>query len=162
MQRTKDTFYVMLRNGVAAANAQRTVAIRGVLRPAVLVEENELQTATPEAEVFRLRWTDFAVDRSGTVPLARLRGEIRYATAGTAELNGLDRGRVLSAMDWELRFALSGDVQSTPKMDFSGATPQPDGTRIFWGDPEFGAATSEGDRLARVAVVEVWSVGGGL
>ena len=161
MQRAKDTFYVVFRDGIAAVNAQRTVAVRGVLRPAVIVEENELQIAVPEAEVFRLRWTDVAVDRSGTVPLTKLRGEIRYETTGTAELSGMDRGRELAAMDWELRSALGGAVQSAPKMDFSGATPVPDGTRIFWSDPEFGAATTEGDRLGRKAVVEVWSVGGG-
>ncbi len=161
MQRAKDTFYVVLRDGIAAANAQRTVAVRGVLRPAVIVEENELQGAVAEAEVFRLRWTDVAIDRSGTVPLSRLRGEIRYSTTGTAELSGMDRGRVLAAMDWELRSALGGTVQSAPKLDYSKATPVPDGTRIFWSDPEFGEATTEGDRLARKALVDVWSVGGG-
>ena len=161
MQRAKDTFYVVFRDGVAAANAERTVAIRGVMRPAVIVEENELQTAIAETEVFRLRWTDVTVDRSGTVPLSRLRGEIRYGTTGSAELSGMDRGRVLAAMDWELRSALGGEVQSAPRMNFSGATPVPDGTRIFWSDPELGATTTDGDRLERTAVVEVWSVGGG-
>lgn len=160
MQRAKDTFYVALRNGIAAANPERTVAVRGVLRPAVVVEENELDSAELTTEVFRLRWTELSMDMTGTVPMARMRCEVKFETAGTAELSGMDRGRVLSAMDWELCSALSGEVQSAPKMDYTGATPVPDGTQIFWSDPTFGATAIVGDRLGRTAIVEVWSVEG--
>ncbi len=160
MQRAKDTFFVAVRSGVAAVNPGRTVAVRGVLRPAVVVEENELESAVAATEVFRLRWTEVAVETSGTVPLARMRCEVRYETAGTEGLSGMDRGRVLSAMDWELRAVLSGAVQSAPKMDYTGATPVPTGTRIFWSDPVFGAAAMVGDRLGRTVAVEVWSLEG--
>lgn len=160
MQRAKDTFYVMLRDGVAAVNPQRTTAVRGVLRPAVLVEENELLGGVACTEAFRLRWTELSVDPSGTVPMAKLRCEIRYETTGTATVGGMDRGRALAAMDGELRTVLSGEIQSAAKMDFSGATPVPEGTRIFWSDPVFGAVAAAVDRLGRVAAVEVWSVEG--
>ena len=160
MQRAKDTFYVMLRDGVAGVNPQRTTAVRGVLRPAVLVEENELLSGVALAETFRLRWTEVSVDASGTLPMAKLRCEIRYETAGTAAVGGMDRGRTLTSMDGELRTVLSGEVQSAAKMDFSGATPVPAGTRIFWSDPAFGQTVTTGDRLGRVTTVEIWSVEG--
>ena len=160
MQKAKDTFFVMLRDGVAAVNPQRVTAVRGVLRPAVVVEENELLSGLALAETFRLRWTGASVDTSGTVPMAKLVCEIRYETAGTAAVGGMDRGRTLTAMDGELRTVLSGEVQNAAKMDFSGATPVPEGTRIFWSDPGLGAAAAAGDRLGRVATVEVWSVEG--
>ena len=158
MQRAKDTFYVTLSNGLAAANPLRTTSVRGVLRPAVLVEENELLNAEPLTETFRLRWTEASFDTSGTVPMAKLRCEIGYETAGSVGLSGMDRGRILTAMDGELRTVLSAEIQSAPKMDFTGATATPEGTRIFWSDPVFGEAAMVGDRLTRSAVVSVWSV----
>ncbi len=160
MQRAKDTFYVMLRDGVAAVNPQRTAVVRGVLRPGVLVEENELPVAVPIADVFRLRWTAVTVDTTSTVPMAKLRCEIEYETAGTAAVNGMDRGRLLAAMDAELMTVLAGETQSAAKMDFSMGTPAPDGTRIFWSDPAFGAAVTAGERVSRVTAVDVWSVEG--
>ena len=160
MQRAKDTFYIILRDGVAAVNPQRTTAVRGVLRPAVLVEENELLSGVAVTETFRLRWTEVSVDRSGTVPMAKLLCEIRYESAGTAAVGGMDRGRTLTAMDDELRTVLSGATQSAAKMDLTGATPVPAGTRIFWSDPVFGQMVAVGDRMGRVTTVEVWSVEG--
>ena len=160
MQRAKDTFYVTLRDGVAEANPQRTTVVRGVLRPGVLVEENELPVAVPTADVFRLRWTALTVDTTGTVPMAKLRCEIAYETTGTAAVNGMDRGRLVAAMDAELMTVLAGETQSAPKMDFSSGTPVPDGTRIFWGDPAFTAAVVTGERVSRTASVDVWSVEG--
>ena len=160
MQRAKDTFYVMLRDGVQAANPQRTTVVRGVSRPGVLVEENELPAAVAAADVFRLRWTELVVDAAGTVPVAKLRCEIAYETAGTAAMAGMDRGRLLSAMDAELVTVLAGETQAAAKMDFSEGTPVPDGTRIFWSDPDFRAAVTTAERLGRVAIVDVWSVEG--
>ncbi len=160
MQRAKDTFYVALRDGVAAANPQRTTVVRGVLRPSVLVEENELPVAVAAADVFRLRWTALSVDSAATVPMAKMRGEIAYETAGTTAMSGMDRGRALAAMDAELVTVLAGETQSAAKMDFSAGTPLPDGTRIFWSDPAFGAAVATGERVGRVVTVEVWSLEG--
>ena len=160
MQRAKDTFYVVLRDGVAAANPQRTTVVRGVLRPGVLVEENELPVAVAAADVFRLRWTALAVDAAGAMPLAKLRCEIAYETAGSAAMSGLDRGRLLSAMDAELVTVLAGETQAAAKMDFTEGTPVPEGTQIFWSDPAFGMAVMVGERVGRVATVDVWSLEG--
>ena len=159
MQMAKDTFYVTLRDGIAAGNPQRNTVVRGVLRPGVLVEENELETAVTLPDVFRMRWTAVSVDENGTLPLAKLRCEIRYETAGTAELSGMDRGRLLAAMDEELLTVLTGEMQSTPKMNYAGGTPVPEGTRIFWSDLTFGPAVADGDRIGRVSTVDVWSYG---
>lgn len=159
MQKAKDTFYVMLRDRIAAANPQRTTVVRGMLRPGVLVEENELPTAVAAVDAFRLRWTAVSVDVDGTVPVAKLRCEIGYETAGTEAMSGMDRGRSLAAMDAELAAALARSY-STPKMDFSAGGAVPSGTRIFWSDAAFGAAEVHGERVGRVVVVDVWSLEG--
>lgn len=160
MQRAKDTFYMTLRDGVAAVNPQRTIVVRGVPRPGVLVEENELPAPVPMADVFRLRWTEMLVDAAATVRMLKMRCELAYETAGTAGTGGMDRGRLLAAMDAELLGALTGETQSAAKMDFSGATPVPDGTRIFWSDPTFAGAVVQGERVSRIATVDVWSLEG--
>ena len=157
MQRAKDTFYVMLRDGIAEINSQRTVSIRGVLRPGVLVAENELETGGPPADVFRVLWTAASVEGSGARPLAKLHCEIVYETAGSAGLSGMDRGRLLSAMDEELLGALAGLTQSAVKMDYSSGVPVPQATRIFWSDPVFSEAVAVNDRMRRSVAVDVWS-----
>ncbi len=45
MQNAKDSFYEVLRARLSALNPERTVAVRGVTRPGVLVDENELQAS---------------------------------------------------------------------------------------------------------------------
>ena len=51
IQTLKDTFYGVLRDRIAAANPSRTIVVRGLIRPSVLVVENELpappSTASP-------------------------------------------------------------------------------------------------------------------
>src|ERR1700728_5143686 len=99
MQNAKDTFYEVLRDRVAAANAALTVVVRGVVRPAVVVDENEIVSAAEVRDCFRLRWTSLKLDAEGAAPLVAMQCEIRYATAGTPGAGGLDRGRVLGSMD---------------------------------------------------------------
>jgi hypothetical protein len=41
MQFTKDTFYITLRDRLAALNPSRMITLNGVTRPAVVVAENE-------------------------------------------------------------------------------------------------------------------------
>ena len=67
MQNAKDTFYVTLRDRLAAVNPARTMVLRGVTRPGVLVEENELASACGPVNVFCLRWTGLSVDAQGGV-----------------------------------------------------------------------------------------------
>jgi hypothetical protein len=157
MQNAKDTFYTTLRDRLSALNPARTIMVRGVARPGVLVEENELPAGVAPADAFRLRWTGLRIDAAGPLPLAALTCEIRYATAGSASNGGMDRGRLLAALDAELSSALAAPPQSAAKMGYSStAAPAALATGIFWADPAFGPAASDGERLERVATVEVF------
>ena len=167
MQDLKDTFYVTLRDRVAAGNAGRTVVVRGVTRPGVLVEENELPAGFVPADVFWLRWTDVAVDRAGATPLMALTCSIRYGTDGDARVGGMNRGRLLAAMDGELAAALGAgldgegvrNVRTMGFRDLAGGsglgTARAGATNVFWGDVAFGPAVVAGERLERVATVLV-------
>jgi hypothetical protein len=163
MQNARDTFYVTLRDRLAALNPARTIVLRGVTRPGVLVEENELTSAYQPVDAFCLRWTGLSVDARAALPLVTMTCEIRYATDGDSGNGGMDRGRLLSAMDGELVAAMSGAPQNVPKMSYvaaaggSGLAPVAMATNVFWDDVAFGAAAVNGERLERVATVEVFS-----
>ena len=160
VQDVKDTFYLTLRDRLAANNPGRTIALRGVTRPALLVAENELPAiapATPDA--FTMQWTSLSVDLLG---MAKLTCEIRYATAGSTGAAGMDRGRALAAMDAELRTAVSAEPQNTPlialtEVQGGGAITQTSvGTSIFWSGAAFGPTLFRDERLERIATVEVF------
>ncbi|SNS33224.1 hypothetical protein SAMN05421770_101536 [Granulicella rosea] len=158
MQDARDTFYAMLRDRIAAGNPARTVVVRGATRPGVVVVENELPAASVDGlsltDVFCLRWTALRVE-AGALPLAAMTCEVRYGTDGTTGAAGMDRGRALAAMDAELAFALQTEPQSAPKLSFVTGVVR--GTNVFWSDPLFGPVATHGERLERVATVEVYS-----
>jgi hypothetical protein len=156
MQNARDTFYVTLRDRLVAVNPARTMVVRSVMRPGLLVEENELASASAPADVFRLRWTRLRVDAKGALPLVAMSCEIRYATDGSAGNGGMDRGRLLAAMDVELVATVNAQPQNVEKMNYSVSPAVAMGTNVFWGDVVFGAATVDGERLERVANVEVF------
>lgn len=156
MQNAKDTFYTTLRDRLVALNPARTMVVRGVTRPAVLVEENELPSDVVPADAFRLRWLGLKIDAHGALPLAAMTCEIRYATDGNAGNGGMDRGRLLAAMDAELASALAQTPQSAAKTSYSVAPPVAMATNVFWGDVIFGAVVAIGERLERAATVEVF------
>lgn len=156
MQNAKDTFYTTLRDRLAAINPARTIVVRGVTRPAVLVEENELPTETVPIDTFRLRWVGLKVDSSSALPLVTMACEIRYATDGSSGSGGMDRGRLLAGMDAELTTALSKAPQNTAKTNYSSASAVAQATNIFWADVTLSAAVTTGERLERVATVEVF------
>jgi hypothetical protein len=163
MQNARDTFYVTLRDRLAAVNPARTMVLRGVTRPGVLVEENELASAYQPVNAFCLRWTGLSVDAQGVLPLVTMVCEIRYATDGDSGNGGMDRGRLLSAMDGELVAAVGAAPQNVQKMNYvaaaggSGLAPVAMATNVFWSDVAFAAAVADGERLERVATVEVFS-----
>jgi hypothetical protein len=158
MQRAKDTFYIALRDRIAALNPARTVLVRGIVRPAVLVEENELAVDLSPLNAFRLLWTSLDVDPRGPLPLLKMRCEIRYATAGDPCNGGMDRGRTMAAMDAELEEALRQQPQRALKKDYAAtAGLQPERTNVFWGDVQFGALAADGEQLERVASVDIYS-----
>ena len=169
VQLAKDTFYATLRNRVAAGNPARTVVVRGVVRPGVVVAENELSGAAVDGiapgDAFCLRWTGLAVDMQAALPLVAMTCEIRYATDGTTGLAGMDRGRSLAAMDAELVTAISAAPQSASTTSVAeiaggGATAATvTGTNVFWGDVSFKPTVMRGERMERTAEVEVFSYG---
>ena len=156
MQNARDTFYVTLRDRLAAVNPARTVLVRSVMRPGLLVEENELASANEPADVFRLRWTGLRVDSKGALPLMAMSCEIQYATDGSAGNGGMDRGRLLAGMDAELVATVNASPQNVGKMNYSTSPAVAMGTNVFWGDVAFAASTVDGERLERVATVEVF------
>ena len=169
IQLAKDTFYATLRDRVAAGNAARTVVIRGTVRPAVLVAENELPGAALDgispADAFCLHWTRLSVDTQGPLPLIALGCEIRYATDGTGGMAGMDRGRALAAMDAELVAAISTAPQTSSSIQVAevvgggASTGSMTGTNVFWGDVSFKPAAMKNERMERRAEVEVFSYG---
>lgn len=156
MQNAKDTFYITLRDRLVAANPARTIVVRGATRPGLLVEENELATDAVPVDVFRLRWMGLKVDAQSALPLVTMSCEIRYATDGNAGNGGMDRGRLLAAMDAELAAAIAQNPQSAAKINYSSSPPTTLGTNLFWGDLVFGAVSVTGERLERAATVDVF------
>ena len=158
MQNAKDTFYEVLRGRLAALNPGRTVVVRGVTRPGVVVVENELESAHAPVDCFVLRWTEATWEAGAALPLATMGCEIGYATAGTTALGGMDRGRALAAMDAELLTALTEEPQNAAKVDYTGGgSGVPTGTRIWWGAPACGEAKATGERMQRSVRVAVMS-----
>ncbi len=161
MQNAKDTFYTTLQSRLAALNPARTMALRGVVRPATLVDENELPTGTAPLNAFRLQWTKLQVNSASPLPWISLECAIHYATDGSTGNGGMDRGRLLAAMDAELASALASEPHSVPKLNYAaaggGVAPLTMGTNVFWADPVFGPATEVGERLERTTTVQVFA-----
>ncbi len=157
MQSAKDSFYVELRNRVAAMNPARTMVLRGVSRPGVLVTENELATTFFVADVFWLRWVEVSLEPVDQ--MVRVRCEICYATDGMTGNGGMDRGRMLAGMDLELATVLRRQPQNVGKTTYSSSGSVAMSTSIFWTDPVFGKTTIEGERMSRTTTVEVFAYG---
>jgi hypothetical protein len=96
MQNAQNTFYITLRNRLAALNPNRTTYLRGITRPGMLVESNELVTAQPPSDVFVLRWLGLQSDPYLPSVLMQMECEIKYMTEGTTANIGMDRGTLLT------------------------------------------------------------------
>ncbi len=155
MQSAKDSFYVMLRDRIASINSARTIVLRGVSRPGVLVAENELATTFFAADAFWLRWVAVSVEAVDS--LVTMQCEISYATDGMAGNGGMDRGRLLAQMDLELATTLRREPQNVDKAAYTSAGATVLLTNVFWTDPVFGKLTIEGERLSRTATVDVFA-----
>jgi hypothetical protein len=155
MQNAKDSFYVALRTRLVAANPARTILLRGAVRPGILVEEAEGPFAQLPADVFVVRWMGLAVNQDLASVLVAAECELLYSTLGTQSFGGLDRGRVLSAMDEELVSILTPFW--TPKLNYTAQPATAMLTNVFWDEPVFGPVTVVRDRLSRVARVVVYS-----
>ncbi len=161
MQNAKDTFYEVLQGKLVALNPERTIVLRGVVRPGVLVEENELLSAVVIPDCFRLRWAVSAVDANGAMPMVTLLCTIDYETAGTTMNGGMDRGRALAAMDEELQGAVNALPRTALKMNYAGLAYGKAAvsmtTHIWWGEIAFGETVIKDDRLSRTATVSMMS-----
>jgi hypothetical protein len=110
-------------------------------------------------DAFRLDWTALRVDSEGPLPVVTMECSIRYATDGNSSSGGMDRGRLLAAMDAELAAALGAPPHTVTKMNYSaasaGVAPTAMATSVFWADPLFGEALAVGERMERTATVQV-------
>ena len=155
MQNAKDSFYVALRARLVTINPERTILLRGAVRPGIVVEEAEAPFAQLPTDVFVLRWLGLGVDEELASTMVAEECEVLYSTLGTQSFGGLDRGRKLSEMDEELVGMLS--PLWTPKLNYSATPAAAMLTNVFWDEPVFGAVTVLRDRLSRVARVVVYS-----
>lgn len=155
MQNAKDSFYFALRTRLAAINPGRTTLVRGVQRPGILVEEAEASFAQSPTDVFVLRWLGFGADLDLSATMIAEECEILYSTSGTQAFGGLDRGRMLAAMDQELLSMLQ--PLCTPKINYAVQPPATMESQVFWDEPTFTPVNVQRDRLSRSARVLVYS-----
>jgi hypothetical protein len=155
MQNAKDSFYMALRNRLAALNPERTIMLRGAIRPGILVEEAEAPFNQLPNDVFVIRWLGHGADIDLASTLVAEECEIIYNTCGCQTFGGLDRGRALSQMDGEL--LLIFQPFSTPKLSYADQPPAGFLTQVFWDEPVFSPTVTQRDRLTRSAKVMVYS-----
>lgn len=155
MQNAKDSFYMVLRTRLSTVNPERTILLRGAVRPGILVEEAEAPMNQLPSDVFVLRWLGLGTDADLPATMAGEQCEIIYQTCGTQSFGGLDRGRSLSQMDEELLTMIA--PYHTPKLNFTATPPATMLTQVFWDEPAFAPIAIQRDRLSRTATVLVYS-----
>ncbi|MGD0893578.1 MAG: hypothetical protein ABR923_18800 [Terracidiphilus sp.] len=155
MQNAKDSFYMALRTRLTTINPERTILVRGAVRPGILVEEAEAPFNQLPNDVFVLRWLGLGVDMELSAAMAAAECEILYQTCGTQSFGGLDRGRALSQMDEELVAMLTPFY--TPKLNYAATPPAAMLTQVFWDEPGLSAVVTQRDRLSRSAKVMIYS-----
>lgn len=155
MQNAKDSFYGALRTRLSVLNPERTVLLRGTLRPGILVEDAEAPFSQLPNDVFVLRWLGLGADVDLGSTMIAEECEIVYQTCGTQAFGGLDRGRLLSAMDEEILTVL--DPYWTQKLNYTVQPAATMLTRVFWDEPVFAPAATQRDRMGRSVKVMVYS-----
>jgi len=155
MQNAKDSFYMALRTQLAAINAERTILLRGAVRPGILAEEAEAPFSQLPNDVFVLRWLGLGVDFNLGSTMVAEQCEVIYQTSGTQSYGGLDRGRSLREMDEELTAMVQPFY--TPKLNYTTTPPVAMLTNVFWDEPGFGPLVTQRDLLSRSAKVMVYS-----
>lgn len=155
MQNAKDSFYLALRARLAVINPERTVLLRGALRPGILVEEAEAPAAQLPVDAFVLRWLGLGIDIDLSSAMVAEECEILYSTCGTQAFGGLDRGRMLTAMDEEIIAILQPFY--TPKFNYAVQPAVAMQTNLFWDEPTFTPINAQRDRLSRSVKVMVYS-----
>ncbi len=161
MQAAKDTFFRTLQTRLAGVNPARNITVDGVVRPAILVVENE-QYPPPKLffHTFYIHWLGAPAVRGFRRTLApryELSAQIEYFVQGTSPLKRpfADRGRLMAQLDRELTeilfpgFAEKRNHSVTPAASL--------GSTLHWTwTPDFrSVAESEGSVLRRLATVSV-------
>jgi hypothetical protein len=155
MQNAKDSFYIALRNRLAEVNPSRTILLRGVQRPGIVVEEAEAAAMEWMNDVFTLRWTEAAVMEEMPSLLWSMNCQVYYASSGSQPNVGLDRGRAMAQMDFELASMLT--PARTPKVNYTVTPAATMQTQVFWSDPVFGALDTVREQLLRMVTVTVFA-----
>jgi len=155
MQDAKDSFYGALRTRLVALNPERTVLIRGAIRPGILVEEAEAPFTQLPSDVFVLRWLGLGGDVDLGSTMVAEECEIVYQSCGTQAFGGLDRGRMLSRMDEEVFTLL--EPCWTPKLNYTVQPAATMLTKVFWDEPAFLPAIPQRDCIGRSVRVMVYS-----
>jgi hypothetical protein len=155
MQNAKDSFYITLRARLITINPERTILLRGAVRPGLVVEEAEAPFNQLPNDVYVLRWLGMGVDVDLASTMVAEQCEILYQTCGTQSFGGFDRGRLMSEMDEEVTAMLQ--PFHTPKLNYTATPPAQMLTQVFWDEPGFGPMTIQRDRLSRSASVMVYS-----
>lgn len=153
MQNMMDTFYVTLRDRLEAVNPERVVAVRGQVRPAVVVDENEMPERAVDAGVFHVQWGARETDRSGTIPLETARCVITFRSSGANAQSTLTRGREMNAMCAELDAMLLPSV--AVKKTFSDGDAVEMAMNIFWCEQGERVMKVKGELLEMTATVLV-------
>ncbi len=155
MQNAKDSFYMALRTRLTAINPERTILLRGAVRPGILVEEAEAPFSQLPNDVFVLRWLGLGGgygssfhDGGGTmrdhVPDLRNAKLWRAGSRARTERDG--RGT-----DGDAAAFLHAQAQ------LHGDAPGSDADAGVLGRAAFGPAVIKRDRLSRSASVMVYS-----
>jgi hypothetical protein len=155
MQNAKDSFYMALRTRLVAVNPERTILLRGAVRPGILVEEAEAPFSQLPNDVYILRWLNLGVDTDLASTMVAMQCEILYQTCGSQSFGGLDRGRMLSAMDEEVTAMLQPFY--TQKLNYTATPPAAMLTKVFWNEPGFSPIVTQRDRLSRSTNVTIYS-----
>ena len=146
MQFAKDSFYMALRERLAALNPGRTVSIGGITRPVILVVENEpVSGAEAVADAFHIYWGAARANKQnsgGERPLLTLECTVAYRTGGNGAA-GADRGRSLGQLDEELLAICRPGW--TGKRDYRQSPPVELGTNVVWAVPELGEIEAVGE-----------------
>lgn len=151
MQFAKDSFYIALRDRLATVNPARRVTVEGVVRPAVMVSDNEGPVRDMD-NVFVLSWREAGFVGNGTA-LMKMTCAIEYGTRGVSDSGG-DRGRSLGTLDSELQ--QSAQPPRVQKTDYTTVPPRSLSTMMFWTDLEYGAPKDEAGRISRTAKTTVY------
>lgn len=158
MQSAKDSFYVALRDRLAALNPERTVTLGATTRPAIVVVENELAAAAaPQSHVFYLAWGEarpVAGTSGARSPIFQMECAISYRTSGTGENAGVDRGRCGAELQVELAQILS--PRCAAKLDHAQSPPADLGSVVLWTEPHYDRLDAPPGELRGRAIVTVF------